>query len=142
VRRWSAGLEFGCVLLAIACSREPAGRPPVDTEVQDVAPPPDAALSTAADPQAQAAAPTFSGVLPETYPQDAPPYVPSTLVDFGDRWVEFQTADAPATVRARLPALLRGRGWTGDGATYAKGGRTLTVRFEEARPGTRIRVEY
>ena len=133
-------------LLALAafasCQREPAHRPPIDPQVQDIAPPPDATLSTAQDEQAKTAAPGFSGVLPETYPKDAPPYVPSTLIDFGEGWVAFQTPDAMATVRARLTALWRGRGWSGDGATFAKGGRTLRVQLEDARPGTRIRVEY
>src|SRR4029453_19638104 len=69
-----------------ACSRQPAQRPAVDSEVQDVAPPPDASLSTEADPQARAVVPSFSGVLPESYPKDAPPYVPPTLTDFGDLW--------------------------------------------------------
>jgi hypothetical protein len=145
VRRSIAGLGFDVLMLALgasACSPEPGQRPAVDTEVQDVAPPPDAELSTAADPQARAAAPAFSGVLPESFPKDVPPYVPSTLVDFGDRWIELQTPDAPATVRARYLALLRGRGWAGDGTRFTKGPRTFTVRFEDARPGTKIRVEY
>jgi len=134
----------GLLILAVipACRPETAERPPIDPQVQDIAPPPDATLSTEGDEQAKVAAPGFSGVLPETYPKDAPPYVPSTLVDFGDRWVAFQTPDAMAAVRQRLPALLRGRGWTGDGSTFAKAGRTLRVRYEDARPGTRIVVEY
>jgi hypothetical protein len=110
--------------------------------VKDVAPPPDAALSTADDPQAKPVAATFSGVLPASYPKDAPPYVPGTLVDFGDRWVQFQTADSLATVRTRYAGMLRGRGWAQQGETFSKAGRTLNVRFEDARPGTKIRVDY
>ena len=139
--RYAAVLLLSALLLA-ACSREPAQRPPVDTRVQDVAPPPDASLSTESDPHAQPRAEGFSGVLPESYPKDAPPYIPSTLVDFGERWIALQTPDAPAVVRQRLPQLLQRNGWAGGGDAYTKGGRTLRVRIEDARPGTRIVVTY
>lgn len=130
------------ILVLAACSRPPAQRPPVDDQVQDVAPPPDASLSTEADPQAKAAVPSFSGVLPEAFPKDAPPYVPSTLVDFGEGWVEFQTPDAPSVARGRYPAILRNRGWAPSGDAFVKGGRTLKVTYADARPGTTIRVAY
>lgn len=130
------------VTAVLGCSRQSAERPAVDPEVQDVAPPLDSALSTEADPQAKAVVPTFSGVLPPSFPKDAPPYVPGTLVDFGEGWVEFQTADPLATVRAHYPGVLRGRGWSGSGERFSKGGRNLVVRFTDARPGTKIRVEY
>jgi hypothetical protein len=135
-------LALVVVTAALACSRQPAERPAVDPEVQDVAPPLDSALSTEADPQAKAVAPTFSGVLPPSFPKDAPTYVPGTLVDFGEGWVEFQTPDALGTARSRYLALLRGRGWAGSGERFAKGGRSLGVRFTDAKPGTKIRVEY
>jgi hypothetical protein len=143
VRR-SPKTVFSILALAatLGCSRQPAERPAVDPEVQDVAPPLDSALSTEADPQAKAEVPTFSGVLPPSFPKDAPTYVPGTLVDFGDGWVEFQTADPLATVRARYPSVLRGRGWSGSGERFSKGGRNLVVHFTDARPGTKIRVEY
>jgi len=135
-------LSLLAVAAALGCARQPAERPAVDPEVQDIAPPLDAALSTEADPQAKPVAPTFSGVLPAGFPKDAPTYVPGTLVDFGEGWVEFQTPDALATARSRYTALLRGRGWAGDGGRFAKGGRSLGVHFEDAKPGTKIRVEY
>ena len=137
-----ARLLLPTIAFLVACSRQPAEQPAVDTAVQDVAPPPDAALSTEADPQAKAVAPTFSGVLPPSFPKDAPTYVPGTLVDFGEGWVEFQTADSLATVRARYAAMLRGRGWVAQDASFAKGGRSIRVHFADARPGTKIRVEY
>jgi len=68
--------------------------------------------------------------------------VPGTLVDFGEGWVEFQTADSLATVRSRYPVMLRGRGWAQEGERFAKGGRAIRVGFEDAKPGTKIRVEY
>ena len=80
--------------------------------------------------------------MPESYPKDAPPYIPSTLVDFGERWIALQTPDAPATVNQRLPLLLQRNGWTGGGGNYSKGARMLRVRIEDARPGTRIVVTY
>jgi hypothetical protein len=135
-------LSLLAVAAALGCARQPGEQPAVDPEVQDVAPPLDAALSTEADPQAKAVVPTFSGVLPASFPKDAPPYVPGTLVDFGEGWVEFQTADPLATVRARYPGVLRGRGWSGSGERFSKGGRNLVVHFTDARPGTKIRVEY
>jgi hypothetical protein len=141
VRR-ACDILLASLLILAACSRQPTERPPVDNQIQDVAPPPDASLSTAADPQARAAAPAFSGVLPEAFPKDAPPYVPSTLVDFGEGWVEFQTPDAPSVVRGRYPALLRNRGWSASGDAFVKAGRSLKVSYADARPGTTIRVAY
>lgn len=140
MRRRRALLAF--TLALAACRNEPAQRPPIDEQVQDVAPPPDASLSTEADPQGKAAAPTFSGVLPETFPKDVPTYVPGTLVDFGERWIAIQTPDPPSVVRQRLPSMLRGRGWSVEGDSFTKAGRTLRLRIEDARPGTKIVVEY
>lgn len=142
VRRLLAVPLAAFALVTIACRERPAQRPAIDPQTQDVAPPSDAALSTADDPQGHQVTSSFSGVLPGDYPKDAPPYIPSTLVDFGERWVEFQTPDPLVAVRTAFTQSLRGRGWAEDGASFTKNGRALRVSFESANPGTKIRVEY
>jgi hypothetical protein len=142
----------GLIVLTMACSdREPAApeaaSKPIPTE--EVAPPLGAGVSIAGDPQEQARRPRFSGVLPGNFPSDVPIYEPSTLADFGPAgpgrsYVVLQTPDSPASVRARYLEQLAARGYrpSADGATLVQGEQSLRVTFEDARPGTRIRLEY
>jgi hypothetical protein len=139
---------LAAALFAVGCGREsvsPAADAAPPTE--EVAPAVDAALSTAADPQAKARAESFSGILPDGFPGDVPPYEPSTLADFGTgetgrRYVVFQTPDSPELARSRLERRLAAQGWSVARDGFTKGGRQLRVAIEPARPGARIRLEY
>ena len=138
--------------LMLACSDgEPAApdaaSKPIPTE--DVSPPLGAGVSIAGDRQEQTRRPRFSGVLPGNFPRQVPLYEPSTLADFGPSgparsYVILQTPDSPAIVRPRFLEQLAARGHRvgADGTTLLEGGRSLRVTFEDARPGTRIRLEY
>lgn len=145
-----AALALGGSILACSRSEPPApdsAAKPIPTE--DVAPPLGAGVSTAGDRQEPARRPRFSGVLPGNFPKDVPMYEPSTLTDFGPAaagasYVVLQTPDSPALVRRRFLEQLAARGYLAgaDGTTLVQGERSLRVTFEEARPGTRIRLEY
>ncbi len=133
---------------ALACGRADQPRAaPGEVETVDVGPALDASLTTAGDVQAKPRPAGLSGVLPGDFPTDIPTYKPATLADFGDagggrRYILLQTPDPPSRVTAAYRAALAGRGWSGASERYSKGGRAITVDFEDARPGTRIRVEY
>ncbi len=147
------------VLLGVAVSallgcsdpeREGASRP--DLETVEVAPSPDAALSTADDPQAVRRPPEVAGVLPSDFPPDVPLYRPSSLVDFGEDptgrpYVLFFTPDPPGQVEARLGADLERQGWRAAGGAgglrrFRNEGREVTVGVSRASGGTEIRLTY
>jgi hypothetical protein len=152
--RVSVAQRFGVVaslamLAAFAACQgdEPKSAPPPSVDTVDVGAAPDAALSTEKDRVEQRRQGGFSGVLPGTFPKDLPVYEPSTLVDFGrgagGGYALFQTTDAVGVVSGRYPAQLVARGWERDGAdAFRRGNGRVRVTFENARPGTRIRVEY
>jgi hypothetical protein len=134
------------VIAAVACGDEPRTAPG-EVQTVEVGPALDASLTTAGDVQAKPRPAGLSGILPGDFPSDIPTYKPATLADFGDagggrRYVLLQTPDPMARAAPAYRAALAGRGWSGAGDSYSKGGRTLAVLFEDARPGTRIRVEY
>lgn len=141
-----AGLAMG--LLLAGCARQEPAEQATKTETAEVAPAVDAKLSTAEDQQEVRRESGFSGVLPEDFPHELPLYRPSTLVDFGGnaagRFVVLQTPDALAVVRARLPQLLRAQSWQNvSGAEWRHtGGRRVRIALEDARPGTRLRIDY
>lgn len=136
------------LVAAVGCGRADEPRPaPGEVETVEVGPALDASLTTAGDAQAKPRPAGFSGILPGDFPSDIPTYRPATLADFGDagggrRYVLFQTPDSMARAAPAYRAALKGRGWSGAGESYSKGGRSIAVAFEDARPGTRIRLEY
>jgi len=148
--RLPALLLCGAAASALAC-REPAPPllPPAELDTVDVAPAADAGLSTEHDAQDTRPAEAIAGILPGGFPQDFPLPQPASLVDFGPseggrHYILVQTPEAPATVRAALTRRLARAGWAAeaDGVGYLNGERRMRVTFEDARPGTRVRVEY
>jgi hypothetical protein len=88
-------------------------------------------------------------VLPGGFPGDLPLPDGGSLVDFGEaaggwHYVVIQTPESLAAVRAATARRLAAAGWTAvaDGASYQKRGRVVRLAYEDARPGTRLRVEY
>jgi hypothetical protein len=140
-----------CGLAATLACREPSPppAPPAELETVEVAPAADAGLTTAHDAQDTRPPEALAGILPGDFPGDVPLPQPASLIDFGEvedgrRYVLVQTPEAPSAVRAALARRLERAGWTADpdGAVHRKGGRLLRLTFEDARPGTRVRVEY
>jgi hypothetical protein len=147
-KTFAAVVLFGWI---VGCSGpEPAGQEaaskPIPTE--DVAPPLGTGVSIAGDQQERARRSRFSGVLPGNFPSDVPVYEPSTLADFGPTraggsYVILQTPDSLAVVRSRFLEQLGARGYrAGADGVMVEGATSLRVSFEDARPGTRIRLEY
>lgn len=149
MRKASAAVVlFGWIL---GCSGpEPMGQEAVSKPIptEDVAPPLGAGVSIAGDQQERARRSRFSGVLPGNFPGDVPVYEPSTLADFGTTgagrsYVVLQTPDSLAVVRSRFLEQLGARGYrAGADGLMVEGETRLLVSFEDARPGTRIRLEY
>lgn len=142
-------LLLAALALTCACGEPPApGEAPLETV--EVAPPPDSGLRVDEDAQERRPVAALSGILPAGFPADLPLPEPGSLVDFGEaetgwRYVVVQTAQAPAAVRSGLAARLARAGWTpvpGADLVYEKGGRRVRLSFSDARPGTRVRVEY
>ena len=142
---------FACAALALLQGCR--GNPPAQTSeapkpaTVEVGAAPDATLSTESDRVETRHEAAFAGVLPNGFPKDVPTYEPSTLVDFGAgagwSYVVFQTPQDLGVVRGRYAGALHGRGWASEGATgFVKQKRHLRVAFENAHPGSRIRVEY
>ncbi|HKI85224.1 MAG TPA: hypothetical protein VKA53_00630 [Thermoanaerobaculia bacterium] len=136
--------------LLVACGG--GGKQSSRLQTEDVAPPPDASLSTAHDMQAKAVSEGISGVVPGDLPRGLPLYSPSTVVDFGKagpgkRYLTLVTADAPAKVERSMRADLVAAGWTlselaAGKVAAAKGGIEVDLQWIDAKPGTRIRIEY
>jgi hypothetical protein len=143
-------LALGACLCA--CSGGGAGNEEATTKpipIEEVAAPVGSALSLEKDRQGQVREESFAGVLPGNFPADVPVYHPATLVDFGAAaagraYVVFQTPDTPGVARPRFTKLVQARGYqvAADGATMVRGERVLRITYEDARPGTRIRIEY
>jgi len=147
-KTYAAVVLFGWIW---GCSGpEPAGQEAASKSIptEDVAPPLGAGVSIAGDQQERARRSRFSGVLPGNFPGDVPVYEPSTLADFGSAgagksYVILQTPDPLAVVRSRFLEQLGARGYRAGADGVMVGGETsLRVSFEDARPGTRIRLEY
>lgn len=143
-------LAAAVALLLVGCGGS-RGKPS-HLETEDVAPPPDASLSTAHDTQAKAATEGVSGVIPGDVPVGLPLYSPSTVVDFGKagpgrRYLTLVTADQPDKVENSMRGDLLAAGWRlslgPDGKTVARKDE-IEVDFQwiDAKPGTRIRIEY
>ncbi len=137
-------------LLLVACGG--STNKPSHLETEDVAPPPDASLSTAHDAQAKTRSEGISGIVPSDVPVGLPLYSPSTVVDFGKvgpgrRYLTLVTADALAKVEKSMRGDLIAAGWQlsagADGKVVATRDE-IEVDFQwiDAQPGTRIRIEY
>jgi hypothetical protein len=149
-RKWPSppllALVLGC-----GCGESPPPAPKAaPLETVEVAPPADAGLTVERDTQERRPVAAIAGILPAGFPADFPLPEPGSLVDFGEaeagwRYVVVQTPQPPPAVRAALGARLARTGWTavaGAEATYQKGGRAVRLAFADARPGTRVRLEY
>lgn len=149
MRKASAALVL-FVWISGCSGPEPSGQQaaPKTIPTEDVAPPLGAGVSVAGDQQEPARRSRFSGVLPGNFPSDVPIYEPSTLTDFGPAgagrsYVILQTPDSPEVVRGRFLEQLGARGYrAGADGVMVEGETSLRVSFEDARPGTRIRLEY
>ena len=142
------------VLLALATFSCAAERPASESAtapipVEEVAAPIGAAVSTAEDKQERMRTETFSGVLPSDFPREIPLYRPATIVDYGTTaagrsYVVLQTQDRKAQVEGRFSGLLDARGFhrAADSATMILADLVVRITFEDANPGTRIRIEY
>ncbi|MEO8505573.1 MAG: hypothetical protein ABI609_16885 [Acidobacteriota bacterium] len=148
IKRASIVAAAALTILQSCRDSSPAKPPePAKPATVEVGAAPDAALSTETDRVETRHDAAFSGVLPGGFPKDVPTYVPSTLVDFGTgagwSYVVFQTPQELGLVRGRYVEALHSRGWASEGATgFVKQKRHLRVAFENAHPGSRIRVEY
>lgn len=139
------------LLLALACApaAEPpgAGKPALETE--EVTAAPHAALSTAADAvESRSAAPALAGALPAGFPREIPVYRPSSLVESGElgggrRFVELESPDPPAVVRAALERRLAAAGWNAEGGgAYRLAELRLQVVVTGQAAGSRLRLEF
>lgn len=136
--------------LLVACGG--GGKQSSHLETEDVAPPPDASLSTAHDTQAKTVSEGVSGVVPGDLPLGLPLYSPSSVVDFGKvgpgrRYLTLVTADAPVKVEKSMRADLVAAGWTlsklaSGKVAAAKDQVEVDFQWIDAKPGTRIRIEY
>ena len=90
------------------------------------------------------------GILPTDFPSDLPLYLPASLVDFGirqgKRYVSLLTATSLQRVDRELGKLLRQKGWSvsegGGGKRLRKGSQQVSLRLENARPGTLYHFDY
>jgi hypothetical protein len=140
-------------LLAVACGSPPpdGGSESDDLSTEEVGPPVDSELSTEEDVKGALVVEGVAGVLPESYPRDLPLYQPSSLVDFGEgsggSFVEFYSPSRIRDVKETLGRQLEDGGWelrdrVSNDWPVAREGRSATIRFTDARPGTTIRVDY
>ena len=143
-------LALVAAMLLTACGG--SADKPSHLETEDVAPPPDASLSTAHDAQAKATSEGVSGVIPGDVPVGLPLYSPSTVVDFGKvgpgrRYLTLVTADLPAKVEKSMRGELVAAGWqlsksADDKVVATKEKTVVDFQWIDAKPGTRIRIEY
>jgi hypothetical protein len=131
-------------LAGTACSRSSDGASNPDAlETVEVAPPPDAAASTADDPQAAQRAPTFSGVVPADFPKDFPLEPTWSMLDFGKGYITLQVPTGLSAARAEVTERLGARGWKASGADrWRRSTREVRLTFTAAGPQTRVRVGY
>lgn len=139
------------VALALGCApaAEPPGAAGPALATEEVTAAPHAALSTAEDAvERRSGAPALAGALPAGFPREIPVYRPSSLVDSGElpggrRFVELESPDSAAVVRATLERQLRAAGWraTAEGE-YRLGELQLRFGIESQAAGSRLRLEF
>lgn len=136
-----------CVVFLLgAC--QPSIEEPEIVDTVDVEP--SLSITPDEDQTAVARAPELVGILPADFPTDLPLFLPASLVDFGTnegaRYVSLLTATSLQRVDRELAALLRQKGWSvsdaAGGKRLRKGSQQVTLRLENARPGTLFHYEY
>ena len=142
---------FAALLLVIglsACERS-AGKSDRAEELEtvDVGGGLDAGLTTEFDERAKRVEIDMGGVLPSDFPPAMPVFSPSSIVDFGQGFVEIDTPVPAGEVRSALGAQIQRSGWAVDsigdgGSVYTREGHRVRVVVAEAGSGARIRYEY
>lgn len=107
-------------------------------------------VGTEDDQQAVERGPALSGIMPTDFPSDLPLYLPASLIDFGTRdgarYVSLLTSSSLSQVERELSELLRQQGWSLAEASGSKrlrkGAQQVSLRLENARPGTLYHFEY
>ena len=147
------GIALSCIALtSVGCGSQAKDTGITELETVDIDEAIDAELSTEADERGRQVVAAVSGVLPTDIPVDLPIYAPSSLVDFGDiegglKYVAVDTSGPVEKVRGEATGQLGGAGWqvvseTESSLEIAKASQSVTVTFEDLKPGTRVRYQY